>query len=202
MRAQVQRVMVSLRNRRSPPNRDDDRKSYIEIVRRIGIAAVAGVVAGVLVAGIGGRVAMRIIALSAGAQPEFTVEGTLTAILGVAAIAMPFSLAYVLSGQHMSGSKWRAPVLGGLYFPLLVGLAVLRPSGSGLGELAIAPILGIGLFVVTLAVHGIAVDRLAARLEHRMPIPRKTVRSAVGYGVLTLVAGFGVFAVVGFVFGT
>ncbi|MFQ5680326.1 MAG: hypothetical protein ACE5HP_12815 [Gemmatimonadota bacterium] len=172
----------------------------MNIVRRIGVAALAGVIAGVLVAGIGGRVAMRIIALASGAQPGFSIGGTLAAMLGVAAVSMPFSLAYVLAGQHLTAGKWRAPLFGALYFPTLVGIALLRPSG--LGELAIAPVLGIGLFTVILALHGIAVHALAVRLERTMPPVRKTVSSIVGYGLLTAVGGFGVFAVFGFIFGT
>lgn len=174
----------------------------MKLVRRIGIGALTGAIAGFLVAGIGGRIAMRLVALAEGAQPDFTIGGTFFAIFALALLAMPFALAYVLAGQHLSNAEWRAPVLGGLYFLLLVCLSLLRPSGSGLGELAIAPFVGGALFVAIMALNGVAVHRLAARLERTMPPAQKTIRSMLGYGFLAALGGLGVFSVAAFFLGT
>lgn len=174
----------------------------MKLIRRIGIGALAGGVAGFLVAGIGGRIAMRVVALAEGADPDFTIGGTIFAMGALALLAMPFALVYVLTAQHMSEAEWRAPVLGGLYFLLLVGLSLLRPSGSGLGELAISPVVGTGLFAGVLALNGLAVHKLAGRLERIMPPVQRTIRSMLGYGVLMAVAGLGIFSVVTFLLGT
>lgn len=170
-------------------------EAHVKLVRQIGIGALAGAIAGVLVAGIGGRIAMRVIAVAESAEPGFTISGTFFAVVALALLAMPFAVAYVLAGQHLSAAKWRAAALGGLYFLLLAGLSLVRPSGSGLGELEIAPILGTALFAGVLALNGIAVHELAVRFERTLPPAQKTIRSILGYGVLTTLAGFGVVSV-------
>ena len=112
--------------------------------RRLGTALLAGAVVGLVILGVGGRIAMRIIAIVAGQAPGFSVGGTLDVLLlgalwgapggpivlalprliarqrlvcGVALGALGFAVAMLTVGRQLSG-----PVAGPRVWPIAVAL--------------------------------------------------------------------------------
>ncbi len=104
--------------------------------KQLGLALLAGTVAGVLVLGVGGRLAMRALAWAAGQPPEFSVAGSL---------------------EVLTAGAWRGAVGGVLYFALA---RILRNPGVGRG-LA----LGIFLYGFTLATLRSEIRGIASALD-------------------------------------
>ncbi len=121
--------------------------------RRFVITVLAGAGAGLLFLGIGGRIAMRIIAALAGQAPGFSVGGTLTVVLlgglwgapggpialllerlvtwrlarGIVLGATGFAFAMLTVGQELDGPVAQAPV-----WPIAVAMCAALFLGYGL----------------------------------------------------------------------
>jgi hypothetical protein len=129
--------------------------------RRIAIALLAGAGVGLVILGIGGRIAMRIIALAAGQAPGFSVGGTFDVVLlgglwgapggpivlllerlvtrrrtlhGVVLGVIGFAAALLTVGRQLEGSVTQPPV-----WPIAVGLCGVLFLAYGV---AVAVVLG------------------------------------------------------------
>ena len=133
---------------------------------RASLGVLAGACGG-LVAGLGARFAMRIVADAIGQFPALTAEGTFNIlVLGVVLGLLPGAI-YGVIKPWLPG---RAPVHG-----LLVGLALFGAVGVPLllppaeGELALAPgQLGKSLFGLLFFVYGLAVAVFYRALAHAL----------------------------------
>ncbi len=134
---------------------------------RISRICLAGLLAGFLVLGVGGRVAMRLAAYTTPEPPELTLAGTLQVILAGTiwgGVTAPLLLSL---GGLRSAARWSVgPALG----LLTLGLAVLAVASlAGFGGRIVAPpafiVLSAALFPGLFVLHGIVVDRLATRWQ-------------------------------------
>lgn len=86
-----------------------------------GKGVFSGLVAGIVV-GIGARVAMRIVALTAGIRPEFTIGGTLLILVSTAAFGMMLGLIFVAVRRWLPGSGLWKGLAFGLFLVLFIGV--------------------------------------------------------------------------------
>ena len=68
---------------------------YPRLLRSSGVGIMSGLIAGVLVLGISGRIAMRIVALAGGEEPSFNIGGTLVVLAAIGVLSAPLGLAFV-----------------------------------------------------------------------------------------------------------
>jgi hypothetical protein len=179
----------------------------------LNVGVSAGLMAGLLVAGPGGRLVMRLLAATAGdpAQGRLTeadeVVGRITVNGTIGFIVFVGLFGGLLSGVlYMLLRRWLPPGrLGGLVFGALlaVGLAPridpLRSNNPdfdlvGPGWLAIAA------FCALLLLHGVAVATFVARFRSTQPLLGRSPRAVARYlplGLALLVAPLAVAAVIG-----
>ena len=94
---------------------------------RLALGLKAGVVTGLVVTGIGGRVTMRLIALGQPRVPAFTVAGSLVVVAAGTAVGTGGGLLYALARPRLPGRGLARGLLFGLLVWLL-GLAIGFPQ--------------------------------------------------------------------------
>lgn len=149
-------------------------------------ATVAAIVAGLLAGGIGGRLVMRILALTSperrGALTanenvigEFTLEGTIGLIVFTTLFSVPFGWLYVVIRRWLPGAGATRALLYGLALTAMMGWTlidnnnrdffILRPRALAVGLFLALPLL-YGLIVAS--VHG-PLERFYERRTLRFP---------------------------------
>ena len=133
---------------------------------RVGL--LSGLFAG-LIAGVASRVAMRVVAVEGGAEPAFTVEGTLFIVVAGVVVGAPLGVLFVGVRRWLPGP---AAVQGFLYglllslgfvsllIPLFVGDVPEILNDLPGGNLPLA----INVFVTPLVILGLMVDSLVKSL--------------------------------------
>ena len=173
----------SLRTERRP--RLDEAEAPTQVLRRFlrtaSLGMVAGAVAGILVLGFGGRLAMRILAATSGDHVqglltdaeervgEITVGGTVGLILFVGLLGgIAGGLVYVAVRRWLPERSW---VAGLLYGVLIMGLARADPLDPDNTDFDILrPVwLAIVLFAVLFPLFGVVLGALAERLDRAYP---------------------------------
>jgi hypothetical protein len=173
----------SLRTERRP--RLDEAEAPTQVLRRFlrtaSLGMVAGAVAGILVLGFGGRLAMRILAATSGDHVqglltdaeervgEITVGGTVGLILFVGLLGgIAGGLVYVAVRRWLPERAW---VAGLLYGVLIMGLARADPLDPDNTDFDILrPVwLAIVLFAVLFPLFGVVLGALAERLDRAYP---------------------------------
>ena len=156
------------------------------------VAVVSGAIAGLLVAGAGGRLAMRLLAETAGEAAagrategneivgKITLHGSAELVMFGVIIGVATGLIYVLIRPWLPAGRW-----GGLVFGLLmVAVAThgmpLDPANPdfdivGPGWVSVA------VFAALALLHGMLVAALAGRYTHAAPVMARTRRSALGH---------------------
>jgi len=158
------------------------------LVRRIGIGVLAGA-AGGTVAGLGARVAMRIVADTIGRYPELTLDGTLFILLIGVIFGLALGAPYGAIKPVLPGSTPTKGLIYGVVLLVIVGLPLLAPPAQG--ELALAPEpLGKGLFGFLFFVYGLSIALCDAVLERALPARLGAVQT-VGYSLLSFVGAAG-----------
>jgi hypothetical protein len=179
-----------------PPTPGDVARRYLWYVT---VAVVAGLGAGLLVAGAGGRLAMRLLAATAGdaAQGriteaeevvgEITAGGTISFMVFTGLIfGAPTGVLYLLIRRWLPGGRLGGVAFGGLL--LLVAASRIEPLRAdnpdfdivGPGWLAI---LVFGTLVVA---HGMLVVALGGRYSRTLPLLSRRPRTLVRYAPLLL----------------
>lgn len=128
--------------------------------------ALAGLLAGALIGGIGARLAMRVVALAVGSQPSFTFTGTMLILVMGAILGIPLGLLYIaLRRVWRWADGWLGLLLGmALLLLLVVPLFTSQPGGEfGL----LSPLAGIALFGLLPIGFGLALAWLVPFLERR-----------------------------------
>ena len=129
--------------------------------------ALAGAVAGVLVLGVGFRLAMRIVAILDPARtPEFSAGGTAFILIGLGLMLGAFAGGYLGALRHLLGLE-RVPMA-------IIATVALTPILFGdsetleeLVELGLGAWVNIPMFVGIVFAYGWAQDGLARRLDRR-----------------------------------
>ena len=154
-----------------------------DAVRSVATVLAAGLVAGFLVVGLGGRLVMRILGATSGDRAqgrlteadevvgEITFGGSLGFVLFVGLLVPAgASLLYLAFRRFLPGPAW----IGGLIFGLLLlaTFGVDDPLSSDNVDFKIlAPLpLAVTLVVVTALLFGVTFAALAARLDHRVAL--------------------------------
>ena len=141
----------------------------------MGVSALAGLTAG-CVAGIGGRIIMRIIALTAQMPPSFSIAGTLNILIN--GIVIGFLVGFIITiitavfyaspktSKYLPGPVWR-----GLIFALLILLVVFplfvngNPSDFAIGN----PLLDKILFGTLVIIYGLTLGIAEIVFNHLLP---------------------------------
>ena len=184
------------------------RVPWPEVIRRyvwyVALALGAGIISGLVMMGAGGRLAMRILAVTAGAEAQgriteadeivgaITVDGTLGFILFVGLLGGIVSgAAFVLIHGLLPPGRWRGPTFGALL--LLVGATrfdPLRPENPDFD------IVGPGWFAVLVFVamglgYGLLLAALVGLYSRALPFIALRPKALVLYApCLILIPGF------------
>lgn len=134
--------------------------------RSVAIALLAGAAVGLLILGIGGRIAMRIIARAAGQTPGFSVGGTLAVILSGALWGLSGGPVALGLEQH---TRWprlaRGVVLGGIGFAVAM-LTVGRQLDGPVTEPPLWPI-AVAMCAALFLGYGILVAIVVGKTRER-----------------------------------
>jgi hypothetical protein len=139
--------------------------------------AIAGTLAGVLVLGVGFRLAMRVVAITDPIRtPEFSVEGTAFILVGIGVVFGTVAGAYLGGLRYLLRlRRVSVAVVGTLVIvPLLFGDSEIR---SELFELGLGAWVNIPMFFGVVFAYGWAQDVVSVRLDRRSAIRR--AKSAV-----------------------
>ncbi len=162
----------------------------VSLIRSVGVGTLAGLIAGVLVLGISGRIAMRVVALRAGEEPSFSIGGTLAVLAALGVLSAPLGLAFVAWSRFLPrAGVWGGAGFGIVLFILVAGLTIVRRGGAG--DLANHWVSGSALLGGLLVLHGVGLSIATEWVERWFPAPNRSVRSILGLGSLLLIAAFG-----------
>jgi hypothetical protein len=173
-------------------------EAVVSVLRDIARAALAGLIVGVVVLGVGGRIVMRLAALidpsSAGRHTEngnrigdITLEGTAVLILfGGLLVGAAASVVWVAIQEWIPGRPAVRAVLAMPIAVALTGFQLVRPENHDFRILApVGPILVLLLGLVALA--GFAFAVVDGWLDRRLPQPSPRLGpSVVVYGLMIL----------------
>lgn len=152
-----------------------------------------------LVFGISGRIATRIVALAGGEEPSFSIVGTLAVLAAFGLLSAPLGLAFVAWSRYLPrAGVWGGAGFGVVLFILVAGLTIVRRGG--VGDLANHLVSGSALLGGLLVLHGVGLSIATEWVERWFPTPNRSVRSILGLGSLLLIAAFGLFMWAAFVF--
>jgi hypothetical protein len=181
-------------------------------VRAVGVGALAGAAAGVLIGGLGGRLAMRIVAIVAGPETigaltangnrvgEFTAEGTLALLIfGGLLPGLVGGPVYALVRPWLAGmGRWRGITFGFLLLATF-GFVIIEstnPDFRGFG----VPLLNVLLFALLFLLFGVVVASLGNRFDRALPgVPPSQpvrIRTLGAYALVTLAAAL-IFLILG-----
>jgi hypothetical protein len=177
------------------------------VLRDISRGGLAGAIVGVLVAGLGGRIVMRLAALAVPASEgrftengnrigDITGEGTIALILfgGLFFGTLGGTVWVVVSPWIPGGALVRA-ILSAPIAVALTGIGLIHGTNPDFRILAHHT--GVVAMLVTLvALAGFAIALVDSRLDDRLPRAGSSSRSASIYATLTLVGGLLVFPLV------
>lgn len=173
----------------------------LALLRAMGLGVVAGAAAGLVAGGIGSRLAMKVVALVAGAAArgritengntigDFTAEGTIFLLAFGAALGTVGGLLYVaLRPWLLPAGRWRGLGFGALL--LAIGRAGVIDSHNFDFTRFGSPALNVALFAALALAFGLLVAPLADWLDRRAPRPepaRVAQLGAPGRGALLAV---------------
>jgi hypothetical protein len=179
------------------PHGGSVRLHVAEIARHATVVGIAGVVAGIFVGGVGGRVLMRVAALLApdratGALTEsgnrvgdVTVGGTLVVILVTGFFVGAMGAVFFFIAEPWLSRFGRLRGLAFGVFLLLVAAGqsnTIEPMNPDFAIVANqVPV--VAMFVVLFLLFGVLMAPLVSRVEERLPAidPRRPIRSSVLY---------------------
>ncbi len=146
--------------------------------RLLGIGLLASLIASLIV-GIGARIIMRIVALTAHMPPNFSIAGTLNIVFLVLVLGLVPGLVYALCifflssstkvSKRLPGSIWRGLAFGVLLFVIgglpSVLIPLLPKEDLNLG----IPLLNRSMFAALPLIYGITLGGAEAILERYLP---------------------------------
>jgi hypothetical protein len=137
-------------------------------IERISAGLISGLIAGFAVLGIGGRIAMRLIAMAEGQPPKFSTRGTLGVLMVFTIIGMILSVPFATFQGYMRSSNLRKGATFGLFLMLVIVWAMplvpLLLSNGGADPLNFASIVARTLFSALFLCYGVLVATVSERL--------------------------------------
>jgi len=136
---------------------------------KITVGLISGLIAGFSVLGIGGRIAMRLIAMAQGQPQKFTARGTLGVLVVFSIIGMILSVPFAALQGHMRSSNMQKGATFGLLLTLVIVWAMpmvpLVLGNDGADGLSSGSIAARILFSVLFLAYGVIVASVSERLE-------------------------------------
>ncbi|MET0489425.1 MAG: hypothetical protein ABW143_04240 [Acidimicrobiales bacterium] len=178
----------------------DGRTIGLDLLDRFGAAAVAGLAAGFLVGGLGGRMAMLLLRLTSSdavigiqSDDDFTIGQVTTSsfflVLATTLIGTLLAFAYLLVRRWLP--EHRRPLQAAVFFGVVGGAAVIKPGGVDFTLLD--PLwLAVVLFIALPAAYGWAMAAMVEGLIARPGTYRKT--RVAGIVFFVAIGFFGLFA--------
>ena len=136
-------------------------------VQHIGATLLAGMIAGGILLGLGGRLAMRAIAVQTGTPPTLTPSGTLTVILAGIASGLAGAVLYLIASAVARRVAPRQPWVRRALFGILLTLITLR------GLHPVQP-LSLALFGPLVLLYGTVIEAIALRRAATRAAPPPT----------------------------
>lgn len=174
-----------------------------EAVRRyvwyVALALGAGIVSGIVMIGAGGRLAMRLLAATAGEAAQgriteadeivgrITVDGTLGFVIFIGILGgIATGALFVLIHRWLPAGRWRGPIFGALL--LVLGASRIDPLRTenpdfdivGPGWLAVLVFVALGFG------HGMLLAALAGRYSRSLPLLSVRVKALVPHAPLLI----------------
>jgi hypothetical protein len=171
-----------------------------EVLRDIARGGIAGAAVGIVIAGLGGRIVMRLAALIVpAASGAFTENGnrigeiTLSGSLGLILFAgLFFGLAggtvWVVASPWIPWAGARRAILAAPIAVALSGVALVRGDNPDFRVLEHDAGI-VALLLVLVAVAGSSIALLDGWLERRLPRPTASARTDAAYAIVTLAGG-------------
>jgi hypothetical protein len=188
-----------------PPKRE----ALLRYLRACAIAFVGGAIAGPLVLGFGGRLAMRITAATSSDRAqgvlteaeetvgEITFGGTLGLIVFVGLFGgLIGAFAYLLLRRWLRGPAWRAGAIVGLLGLAVVGRAAALDPDNIDFEILTPRWLAVAMFVALAPLFGIVLAALIERLDRSYPTLAARPGAIAAHAPLALFAFAAPFVVV------
>jgi uncharacterized membrane protein (DUF441 family) len=185
------------------PVADSGGGAALDGLRTLAVAMTAGVGAGVLVAGLGGRLVMRVLAATSGdaAQGkltdadevvgEITTSGTIGIVIFVGLLGgMLAAVAYVLVRRWLPMTAGPAGLVAGVLLLGTIGVSEPMSSGNLDFEILRPTWLAVTLISAVALLFGVTFTALAARLDAGMPTLGRRPSSIAGHAPLVLLFAF------------
>lgn len=169
------------------------------------LLVLSGLASGLLIAGPGGRLVMRLLAVTAGDDAqgllteaeervgEITVGGTIAfVVFGGLFAGLVSAVAYLALRRWLPVGRVGGLLLGALL--LVVGATRVEPLRADNPDFDLVgpDLVAVGAFVVLVLVHGLAVVAIAGRLSHALPLPDIRFPAILAYLPVALIAASGV----------
>jgi hypothetical protein len=184
-----------------------DRAGWLDLLDRYGAAVTGGLVAGFLVGGVGGRLAMFVLRVTSddtvrGLESDDGFEIGRVSSDSVFLLVATTLVGTLLAFGYLVVRRWlpeaRRPLQSATFFGLVGGAAIIHPDGVDFTVLD-PRALAIGLFVALPAAYGWL---MAALIEDLIAHPGKARKARVAAIILFAVVGFfGLFPVIAAVLG-
>lgn len=169
----------------------------VSLGRQVGLATLAGMTAGGIVGGVGGRIAMRVTGFVAGPPlvgvtttngnrvGDITVGGTIGVLLVGVALGVLGGLVYAAVEPWLRRLKPWHGVAFGVFLLVAAGISVLDPVNSDFSRFGSAP-LNVAMFGTLFLLFGILIAWVFDRLPAIAAETRTRARFVVGVGWLAL----------------
>jgi hypothetical protein len=169
----------------------------IRLGRHVGLATLAGIVAGAIVGGVGGRIAMRVTGFVAGPSVagvtttngnrvgEITLGGTIGVLLVGVALGVLGGLVYAVVEPWLRRLRPWQGVVFGVFLLVAAGISVLDPVNSDFSRFGSAP-LHVAMFAALFLLFGILIAWVFDRLPAIAAQSATRARFVVGLGWLAL----------------
>jgi hypothetical protein len=181
--------------------------------RHVGFATLAGMIAGAIVGGVGGRIAMRVTGFVAGPSVagvtttngnrvgEITLGGTIGVLLVGVALGVLGGLVYAVVEPWLRRLRPWHGVVFGVFLLVAAGISVLDPVNSDFSRFGSAP-LNVAMFGALFLLFGILIAWVFDRLPAIAAQSATRVRFVVGLGWLALLLAAAVLLLSASGFGT
>lgn len=130
-------------------------------MKRLAVGALAGAVSGAIVLGIGGRLAMRVVAVAAGYGGAFSFGGTIEIVLAAAVYGAIGGVALVALSPWLG--VWGRGITAGLGI-FALGLGVSQAARSAADTVPDQARRALVLFALLFLVYGVLTSLVAQRL--------------------------------------
>ena len=169
----------------------------IRLGRHVGFATLAGMIAGAIVGGVGGRIAMRVTGFVAGPSVagvtttngnrvgEITLGGTIGVLLVGVALGVLGGLVYAVVEPWLRRLRPWQGVVFGVFLLVAAGISVLDPVNSDFSRFGSAP-LNVAMFGALFLLFGILIAWVFDRLPAIAAQSATRARFVVGLGWLAL----------------